>query len=448
MDAISNINELPVVNLAQIFEKLPWQERLKVEQVCKNWQHVGKNLSWANYRIFDNFKYEHLSDTRAMQIKPFFERCGRHLRHLTLRKWSPEAVLSFIRMAPNVQHLKFWLVKLNDESLMELAGIVPALKSLAVKVSLRCEERYTDYNLGLMECFKVMTCLEYLYLYETGALFSQQSFIQFPSNLKYLELHYVCNAAQILSWVALGCKNLKGLHLSGITNENLFRSISQIKSLTYLDMSFKWVMYEIGFVFEELTELRALEIDTLDETVISEIAQHCKKLEHLDICYSRREISAQTHANVLRLASLPNLCSLEIRASNYQKEQSTEFVNRFVAKGNLQYIKMYVHGPLEHEVLLEILRRCKNIRSVDLEFGPMNSDFYSKICQVVDEIDEENSQQRELTGEEHPIVEVQYNKYLAEYMAVPYKWLQFKDPISRSAVNEKWKFGWLGAGKP
>ncbi|KAI1693869.1 hypothetical protein Ddc_22492 [Ditylenchus destructor] len=352
-------------------------------------------------------------------------------------------------MAPNIQHLRFWLVKLDNESLTELAGIVPGLKSLAVKVSLRCEERYTDYNLGLMECFKVMTCLEYLYLYETGALFSQQSFVQFPSNLKYLELHYVRNAAQILSWVALGCKNLKGLKLlSGITNENLLRPISQIKSLTYLSISLRGISFEIGYVFEELTELRALEIDTLDETVISAIAQHCKKLEHLDICDNRHEISAETHANALRLASLPNLCSLEIVASNYQKEQSTEFVNRLVAKGNLQYIKMYVHGPLEHEVLLEILRRCKSIRSVDLEFGPMNSDFYSKICQVVDEVDEVDQQQRDFTGVTHPIVEVQYNKYLAENMAVPYKWLQFKDRISRSAVNEKWKFGWLGAGKP
>ncbi|KAI1693741.1 hypothetical protein DdX_20499 [Ditylenchus destructor] len=56
MEDIASINMLPDVNLAQIFEKLPWQERLKIEQVCKNWQHVGKNFSWPNYKVFDNYE--------------------------------------------------------------------------------------------------------------------------------------------------------------------------------------------------------------------------------------------------------------------------------------------------------------------------------------------------------------------------------------------------------
>ncbi|KAI1709535.1 f-box-like domain-containing protein [Ditylenchus destructor] len=213
MDAISNINELPVVNLAQIFEKLPQQDRLNIEQVCKKWQHVGKNLSWSNYRIFDNLSGPDWPDTRAMQIKPFFERCGRYLRHLTLRRWFPETVLSFIKMAPNVQHLQLWSVKLNNESLTELAEIVPGLKSLAVAASCQISEHSVlDYTLGLTDCFKVMTSLEYLLIYEP-CLFSQHTFVQFPSNLKYLDLCYASNAAQILSWVAEGCKNLKGLLL-------------------------------------------------------------------------------------------------------------------------------------------------------------------------------------------------------------------------------------------
>ncbi|KAI1693871.1 hypothetical protein Ddc_22494 [Ditylenchus destructor] len=350
-------------------------------------------------------------------------------------------------MAPNVQHLRFSEVMLTDEFLKELAGIVPGLKSLTLKISLPCEGKTADYSLGLMECFKVMTGLEYLYLdlYETGALFDRHTFVQFPCNLKFLELDCL-DAGQILSWVAEGCRKLKGLRLSGSTDENLFHAISQIKSLTYLSMSLRGISYEIGYVFEELTELRALEIHTSDEMVISAIAQHCKKLEHLDIHWS--DIIAETHANILRLASLPNLCSLMIIAFNYSKEQSTEFVNRLVAKGNLQYIKIQADGPLEEEVLLEILRRCKSIRSVALNFGPINSDFYSKICQVVDEIDEEDRQQRELTGEAHPIVEVQYNKILAGNMTTPYKWLRFKTEVSPSAAGEKWKFGWLGAGKP
>ncbi|KAI1702289.1 F-box domain containing protein [Ditylenchus destructor] len=381
MDAIGNINELPVVNLAQIFEKLPWKDRLKIEQVCKNWQHVAKNFSWANYNVFDNLEYKDWPDTRAMQIKPFFERCGRHLRYLTLEKWSPQTVLSFIRMAPNVQHLRFCQVKLNDESLKELAGIVPGLKSLGM---IRCKEISTDYSLGLMECFKAMTGLEYLSISEPYALFSRHSFVQFPSNLKYLDLCFVSNPAQILSWVAEGCKVLKGLclYLCYDGDESLFHAISQIKSLTYLAMftSLDWkTPYEIGYVFEELTELRALEINTLDE----------------------------------------------------------------------KYIKMYTQAPLDPEVLLEILRRCKSIRSVGLDFGPINSDFCSKICQAVDEIDEENRKQSAFTGITHPIVEVvQYYQKMDGNITAPYKWLRFKDDVSHSAVCEKWKFGWLGAGKP
>ncbi|KAI1694157.1 hypothetical protein DdX_20270 [Ditylenchus destructor] len=89
-------------------------------------------------------------------------------------------------MARNVQHLRFWEVKLTDESLTELAGIVPGLKSLDVENCLLSESISTDYSLGLMECFKSMTGLENLYIYEPDALFSSHSFVQFPSSFKYL----------------------------------------------------------------------------------------------------------------------------------------------------------------------------------------------------------------------------------------------------------------------
>ncbi|KAI1698556.1 putative F-box/LRR-repeat protein 2 [Ditylenchus destructor] len=451
MDAISNINQLPFVNLAQIFEKLPWQDRLKIEQVCKKWQHVAKNLCWANYKIFDNYKYKDWPDTRAMQIRPFFDRCGRHLRHLTLRKWSPQFVLLFIRMAPNVEHLRFLQVNLDDESLKELAGIVPGLKSFGMENCLPSESKSTDYSLGLIECFKAMTGLEYLYISERNALFSRHSFVQFPSNLKYLELTYVSNVAQILSWVAEGCKNLKGLDLCCDGDENFFHAISQIKSLTYLGLSLALIPpYDVGYGLKELSELRALEVATLDEEIISAIMQHCNKLEHLEIYDYNDVISAEKHAAILRLISLPNLCSFAILADN-SKEQRTELVNRLIAKGNLQYIKVRAArtAPFESEILFEILRRCKSIRSVALDFPEIDSDFYSKICQVVDEIDEEYRKQRELTGMTHPIVEVQYNKFRAGNITAPYKWLRFKDQDDvSSTICKKWKFGWLGAGKP
>ncbi|KAI1702300.1 moulting cycle domain-containing protein [Ditylenchus destructor] len=530
MDAISNINQLPV---AQIFEKLPRQERLKIEQVCKNWQHVAKNFSWANYKVFDNSEYRDWPDTRTVQtrtwlfekpdqsqkmknagtsfgicpgklihaaapeappsqvvhagqaattqaspsqkntcsgpggvfsyrrstnIKPFFDRCGRHLRRLTLRDWSPQTALSFVKMAPNVQHMNFWRVKLDDESWKELAGIVPGLKSLAFSDSLRLhllrrEEKSTGYSLGLMECFKSMTGLEYLSISEEDALFSRHSFVQFPSNLKFLHLSYVSNTAQILSWVAEGCKNLKGLCLFCEGDENLLHALSQIKSLTYLRLSLALIPpYDVGYVFKELTELRALEIDTLDEVMLSVIARHCNKLEHLSIyTVCTEEISAEEHAVILRLISLPNMCSFEISAEEYSKEQTIELLNRLIAKGNLQFLKVRAVGklwndPLEPEVLLEILRRCKSIRSIALDFPEIDSDFYSKICQVVDEIDEEYRKQGEITGIPHPIVEVQYKQYLAGSI-MTHKWLKFKDKIS-STICEKWEFGWLSAGKP
>ncbi|KAI1703043.1 f-box-like domain-containing protein [Ditylenchus destructor] len=123
---------LPDEVLAQIFEKLSWKDRFEIERVCKKWQLVGKYHSWSNVQIFDNKNYITFPEANVMRHEPFLERCGRHLRHVTLREWSPETVLSFIRMAPNVQHLKFWYVKLNDEIFKELAEIVPGLKSLAL----------------------------------------------------------------------------------------------------------------------------------------------------------------------------------------------------------------------------------------------------------------------------------------------------------------------------
>ncbi|KAI1692373.1 zinc finger protein unc-98 [Ditylenchus destructor] len=186
--------------------------------------------------------------------------------------------------------------------------------------------------------------------------------------------------------------------------------------------------------------------------VISAIVQHCKKLEHLQLVDYRREFGAEIYATTLRLDSLPNLYSLAIWAEMYSKEQATELINRIIGIGKIQYIGMIAQASLEPEVLLEMLRRCKSIRSVALDFGAIDSDFYSKICQMVDEIDEEDKKQRELPGMTHPIVEVQYNQELAENTTTPYKWLRFKSEIENqewiSAICEKWKFGWLSAGKP
>ncbi|KAI1706861.1 hypothetical protein Ddc_15128 [Ditylenchus destructor] len=158
--------------------------------------------------------------------------------------------------------------------------------------------------------------------------------------------------------------------------------------------------------------------------VISPIAQYCKKLEHISISGSCLDaISPEKHANLLRLITLPNLCSLEIGASSCSKEQTTELVNRLIANGKLQYIIM--KAMLEPEILLEMLRRCKSIRSISLDFLEMDFDFYSKICQVIDKIDQEYRQQREFTGETHPIGEVQYNHRTTENFLESYKWLRF-----------------------
>ncbi|KAI1702381.1 f-box-like domain-containing protein [Ditylenchus destructor] len=446
-----NINMLPDEILVQIFEKLRWQKRLKIEQVCKKWQHVGKNLSWSNERTFDNESFVDLPEARVMQIRPFFDRCGSHLRHLTLRNWLPHVALPVISMAQNVQHLRLCSINLTSEHFQQLAQILPNLKSLEFALASQPNRNMTDFSLGLMEYFKVMTSLEYLYIEALSGFFHQYEFVQFPPNLKYLCLDDVKNVEQILSLAAKGCKDLKGLSvvLSNFNIDgNAVQSISQMKSLTYLSVPMRLIAY--NDVFEPSIELRALKIDTINTTTIEAITRHCKNLEHLHIYRNRwGEIMPVEHANMLRLASLPNLCSLEIWASNYSKEQTTEFVNRLVDTGNLQYIQMTTSkAPLELEVLFEILRRCKGIRSIALNFGRIDAKVYSKICGVIDEIDESDRQHGEFLEETHPIVEVQCNTHLIQNIATTYKWLRFKDQVSYSAVLEKWQYGSLSAGKP
>ncbi|KAI1705644.1 hypothetical protein Ddc_15642 [Ditylenchus destructor] len=361
-------------------------------------------------------------------IKLIFDRCGRYLRHLTLRYWSARTAMTFLRMAPNVQHLKIFFIELDDECLKQLPQIVPSLKSLDLKISYPLfyrmdNDSFTDY--GLMGCLKELTLLEYLCVYEKNGemydLFDKQSFVQFPPNLKYLDLS-PRNAGKFLNCIAKGCKNLKGLRISTDQNidEDVFKAISQLKSLKYLAIPIGWAPFNIEYVFEALTELRALEIHTIDEKAIIPITLYCNKLEHLYISEGHLGISDAEHANILRLASLPSLCSIELSIC-YSKEQTTELVNRLIANGNLQYINMKTtQWPLEFEVLFELLRRCKSIRAIAMNFAPINLRLYSTICAVVDEINEED----------HPIVEVQisyYNNYDEDVEAMKsYKWLRFK----------------------
>ncbi|KAI1703042.1 hypothetical protein Ddc_16735 [Ditylenchus destructor] len=115
--------------------------------------------------------------------------------------------------------------------------------------------------------------------------------------------------------------------------------------------------------------------------------------------------------------------------------------------------RSYNRSPFKPEVLFKLLRQCKSIRSIALNFGPINSDFYSKICQVVDEIDEKERQQSAFDTVTHQIVELQYDKRIANSKIGKdkmrqYKWFRFTDKISPPAVYEKWRFGFLEAGKP
>ncbi|KAI1702383.1 hypothetical protein Ddc_17096 [Ditylenchus destructor] len=418
--------------------------------VIPNHKTIAK-VAKSKCKVNDEYNISMLPD--EILIRPFFDRCGSHLRHLTLRNWLPHVALPVIRMAPNVQHLRLCSVNLTSEPFRELAQILPNLKSLEFALKTHPNRIMTAYSLALMEYFKVMTSLEYLYIKADAGLFHQNAFVQFPPNLKYLCLNDVKNVGKILPWVTEGCKDLKGLSVvlnAFSINGNALQAISQMKSLTCLSVPVKLIDYDVGYAFEALIELRALKINTMSKTAIEAITRHCKNLEHLHISGNRwAEISPEEHANMLRLASLPNLCSLEIWASSYSKEQTTEFVNRLVDTGNLQYIQMTTsEAPLELEVLFEILRRCKGIRSIALNFGRIDAEVYSKICGVIDEIDESDRQHGEFLEETHPIVEVQCNKKLTRDIATTYKWLRFKTQVSPSAVLEKWQYGSLSAGKP
>ncbi|KAI1695159.1 hypothetical protein DdX_19734 [Ditylenchus destructor] len=386
---------------------------------------------------------------------------------------------SFISMAEYVEHLKLDMVyDLDDASLKEIAQTVPHLKAL--------EMRWCDMQEcrgGLRDCFNAMKDLEYLDITAPGVtLFGnhtlpesagvlclqsvlrkynnlssdQPSLVKFPSNLKYLALMGINDAEQILTWVAEGCTNLNGLRLNCSMSYAgyIFQVISEMKNLTYLAIPLTRIPRNVDLSFlGSLTHLRALEIHTLDEMVISSIIQYCFALEHLDIYDDRKGnvvITTEMHSSLLRIATISSLRSLSISASSYSKEQTTELVNQLSTNRNLEYIEMKTtHGALEPEVLFELLRRCMNIQSVSLNYRW--ADVYPHICQVVDEVGE---QYEKLFQNAHPMVEIQCESLAikkskkAKKNWKSYKWLRFVPKISPPAVLEKWQYGSLSAGKP
>ncbi|KAI1709545.1 F-box protein SKIP2-like isoform X2 [Ditylenchus destructor] len=492
----TNINELLDVTLGQIFEKFPLKERLKLEQVCKKWYNASKNFGWENFRIFNNDKFAHWKVTK---MTSFFDRCGRYLRHLTLGDCSAQEALTLLKTAPNVLHLSLSFVNLNDECLKELAQILPGLKSMSLINTFQCYEDVNDYNLGLLECFKVMTHLEYLRIDGDGSLFDQYPFVQFPPNLKYLHLDNIGLADETLSWVAEGCKDFKGLRLTDPPlNEDAALAISRMKSFVqrpsvqisaqsqhcavlsrcslaarrerqccdWLDggpsgrtdegLRFFSLLHAILCVLTLKTASRVLKAGIGNPPVIACITKYCKKLEHLGV-RDTREFSPDIQSDLLCLASLPSLCSLAILA-DYSKEQTTELIERLIDIGNLQYVKMDTSKePLEPEVLLKMLRQCKRIKTISLNIGEIDFEFYSRICQIVDEVDEKDWEQSQFVGEEkvefpedgHPIVEMEYYGGTTTTGNIrPYKWFRLTDKVSRQAAFEKWEYGMLSAGKP
>ncbi|KAI1695601.1 f-box-like domain-containing protein [Ditylenchus destructor] len=251
-----NVNDLPDIILSKILKDLPWKERLKVERVCRKWYYVGRNLSWTTYRIFDNEKYENWTEARTEELEPFFDRCGRHLRHLTLHKWPPVTVLRFIRMAPNIQHLGLSCVILNATHLLEIAQTVPKLKSLELQFCRERSDESDSPNTDFAECLRSFQFLEYLCINEANISFHERkSACNLPHSLKHLALYYVTNVDEILH-ATKECKDLEGLSLTddsySMINTQGWQAVSEMKNLKYLAVS------QIGDVDTFETVLSAL----------------------------------------------------------------------------------------------------------------------------------------------------------------------------------------------
>ncbi|XP_033219914.1 F-box/LRR-repeat protein 7-like [Belonocnema kinseyi] len=336
----TSIEQLPDFCLDRIFQNFSIYDRIRIERVCKRWQHVSKD-SWYTVTKLDSIlphienigRVERSLTTDRYILRQVLNRCGKYLLSLDLRKEEESRrygevtvpviisetcqklqvlnlscyvieVKSFLRMIPVCENLtKILFALLGDAQDCEDAIIKLLRKTRKMK------HFWTHYAVVHFDSFP--DSIEEFRL-DGCTIKSSPNPTNFD-NLHTLVLRKPKNFNDTSLEIISGMSNLKSLKLSFI------RSHSQVTSNGMKHLS-------------NLKNLQKLDIrgnrQSFTDEVMKEIAGNCKQIVFLNISHNHlteRGISELSKLKELRYLTMRNLTG--VRGENLWRLSTLEILN-------------------------------------------------------------------------------------------------------------------------
>lgn len=108
------IDSLPDLSLITIIQHLPWQDRVRVEAVSRQWRHLAMAHGWTQVHSFDYWDYARRVQTnwltksgnRSEEALELLERCGNYVISLHLHGNRLRNAMTLTEKCPNMRDVR------------------------------------------------------------------------------------------------------------------------------------------------------------------------------------------------------------------------------------------------------------------------------------------------------------------------------------------------------
>ncbi|VDO36109.1 unnamed protein product [Haemonchus placei] len=305
--------------LSQIFLKLNFIERVRLEHVCRMFYYVLQQQSTFS----DNVKvdiseflintstdyYQQDSLSFLPTVVGVIERCGHYVQQLSFgQRWLRISQPIIDCIAENCKRLTvvdLGAVILNADLSPLLEQIAPQLQEFSLEetswINIECAEKVQNY-------FKSMKKLQKLNL--RSAMFQLTRLAELPATLQYLEIGGAHSfPSEVLLEFLQNHDRLEEFHASPVPvlDEEIIAAIGSLANLRHLSLGHS---YNTDLHFDELGNLMSLEslrlndVYGLTDTSLQLILSRLSKLERITLANCKSVFDYTALGNCSRLQSL------------------------------------------------------------------------------------------------------------------------------------------------
>ncbi|KAI1726174.1 putative uncharacterized F-box/LRR-repeat protein C02F5.7-like [Ditylenchus destructor] len=466
MSDSSPLAKLSDDELVYIMERLPAEDRMRVEFVNKRWAYLARHRSWTKFTSLTSLNFRWMTaamrdGTREIdeesqivfkqKLIDLFIRCAPYLKTIELDEffWKSEVMCDLLPILPNLVHLKLAILNLSRE---RLHGYRESFSNLITLIAKRMViDSIDDVSNALRLCDR-------LELLSISTEHESQTYPieRLPPNLKCLYLYEGFDPVNVLDVVAKQGIQLSVLSLS--FDEMTDEILKALMSIDRSRLNFLMVYFEdesrphIEHLFEWLPRhLQALSLEMirppgrrmLRKMLSALLKKHLPTLEHIKIGDMSQLMLEDKESQELfmRYATVAsNLRSIYL--STTMNAATIPLINdvlsRLSSHGKLEYIETDANLPMD--VVASILKSCKKLRTIA---WCCNHVDFTYLHQIVDDV-----RQREplpATPDDERILNVRLGLNDNLDVAPEHPWIKYHSNIPESPIVHKIRYSALSS---